>query len=59
MILDLPVVLDYGPAYEDYDNRIIRILQQIADGRKKVKYLVLRPLFDMPNGCTCTNRSRC
>jgi len=36
MILDLPVVLDYGPAYEDYNNRIIKTLQQIlADGRKR------------------------
>jgi integrase len=36
MILDLPVVLDYGPAYEDYNNRIIKTLQQMAaDGRKR------------------------
>jgi hypothetical protein len=36
MILDLPVVLDYGPAYEDYNKRIIKTLQQMAaDGRKR------------------------
>ena len=36
MILDLAVVLDYGPAYEDYNNRIIKTLQQMAaDGRKR------------------------
>jgi hypothetical protein len=36
MILDLPVVLDYGPAYEDYNQRIIKTLQQMAaDGRKR------------------------
>ena len=36
MILDLPVVLDYGPAYEDYNNLIIKTLQQMAaDGRKR------------------------
>ncbi|MCW4055078.1 MAG: hypothetical protein NWE84_09230 [Candidatus Bathyarchaeota archaeon] len=43
MILDLPVVLDYGPAYEDYNNRIIKTLQQMAaDGRKRatMKYAV-------------------
>jgi hypothetical protein len=35
MILDLPVVLDYGPAYEDYNNRIIKTLQQMAADRRK------------------------
>ncbi|TRO51659.1 hypothetical protein E2P61_05750 [Candidatus Bathyarchaeota archaeon] len=30
MILDLSVVLDYGPVYEDYNNRIIKTLQQTA-----------------------------
>jgi len=36
VILDLPVVLDYGPAYEDYNNLIIKTLQQMAaDGRKR------------------------
>ena len=30
------VILDYGPAYEDYNNRIIKTLQQmVADGRKR------------------------
>ena len=36
MIMDLPVVLDYGPAYEDYNNRIIKTLQHMAaSGRKR------------------------
>jgi hypothetical protein len=35
MILDLPVVLDYGPAYEDYNNRIIKTLQQMTADRRK------------------------
>jgi len=40
MTVDLPVVLDYGPAYEDYNNRIIKTLQQTsADGRKKSNIL--------------------
>ncbi len=30
MILDLPVVLDYGPQYEDYNNRIIKTFQQMV-----------------------------
>ena len=42
VILDSPVVLDYGPAYQDYNNRIIKTLQQIfADGRKREMPLIL------------------
>jgi len=44
MILDLPVVLDYGPAYEDYNNRIIKTLQEMAaNGRKRATIKLSRP----------------
>jgi len=57
MILDLPVVLDYGPAYEDYNKRIIKTLQEMtADGRKRstIKSAVwtlrsLNPKVDLMN----------
>ena len=36
VILDLTIVLDDEPAYAEYNNRIIKTLQQMAsDGRKK------------------------